>query len=41
MELSEALESNYPINHIKGIKEVEYTDDNGIKHTKKYIKGAR
>lgn len=41
MELSEAVESNCPINHIKGIKEVEYTDENGIKQTKKYIKGAR
>lgn len=41
MELSEALESNYPIKHIKGIKEVEYIDDNGEKQSKKYIKGAR
>ncbi len=41
MELSEALESDFPIDHTKGIKEVEYTDENGKKQTKKYIKGAR
>lgn len=41
MELSEVVDSKCPIKHIKDIKEVEYTDDNGIKQTKKYIKGAR
>lgn len=41
MELTEALDSNYPVSHIKDIKEVEYFDDNGVKQTKKYIKGAR
>lgn len=40
MELSEALESNCPINH-KSVKEVEYKDENGNLQTKKYIKGAR
>lgn len=41
MELSEALEGDCPIDHTKGIKEVEYIDENGKKQTKKYIKGAR
>lgn len=41
MELSEALEGDCPIDYTKGIKEVEYTDENGKKQTKKYIKAAR
>lgn len=38
MELSEAISTCHPI---KGVKEVEYTDENGQKCTKKYVKGAR
>lgn len=41
MELSEAEKSNFSIKTIKGIKEVEYEDENGEIQTKKYIKGAR
>lgn len=41
MELSAALECDCNIDYSKGIKEVEYTDENGKKQTKKYIKGAR
>lgn len=40
MDLSDAIDSNCLKNN-KGIKEVEYIDDNGIKQTKRYIKGAR
>lgn len=41
MSLSEAAESNLPIDYTRGVKEVEYTGENGIKQVKKYIKGAR
>ena len=40
MELSEVTDPKSLINN-KGIKEVEYTDENGKKAVKKYIKGAR
>lgn len=38
MELSEAIENNLDT---QSLKEVETTDDNGIKQTKRYVKGAR
>ena len=41
MELSEATEAGISLQTAKGIKEVEYEDENGEKQTKKYIKGAR
>lgn len=41
MELSEATEAGISLQGSKGIKEVEYQDENGVKRTKKYIKGAR
>ena len=40
MELSEASAADINISNIE-IKEVDYEDENGIKLTKKYIKGAR
>lgn len=40
MELSDAVDNNC-IKNNKGIKEVEYIDDNGVKRTKRYLKGAR
>lgn len=41
MELAEAREAGISLSACKGIKEVEYEDENGTKQTKKYIKGAR
>lgn len=41
MELSEASKADMAVSYSKGIKEVEYEDENGVKQTKKYIKGAR
>lgn len=41
MELTEAREAGVSAAVCKGIKEVEYEDENGTKQTKKYIKGAR
>ena len=41
MELTEAREAGVSEFVCKGIKEVEYEDENGTKQTKKYIKGAR
>ena len=41
MELSEASKTDMAVSYSKGIKEVEYEDENGEKRTKKYIKGAR
>lgn len=41
MELTEAREAGVSVSACKGIKEVEYEDENGTKQTKKYIKGAR
>lgn len=41
MELTEATEAGISLQGSKGIKEVEYEDENGVKRTKKYIKGAR
>ena len=41
MELSEASKADMAVSYSKGIKEVEYEDENGEKQTKKYIKGAR
>lgn len=41
MELAEATEAGIPVKDLNGIKEVEYEDENGVKQTKKYIKGAR
>lgn len=41
MELAEAAEAGIADKANKGIKEVEYEDENGEKKTKKYIKGAR
>lgn len=41
MELTEATEAGISVHTAKGIKEVEYQDENGEKQTKKYIKGAR
>ena len=41
MELSELEETNISVKTIKGVKEVEFEDENGNKQTKKYIKGAR
>lgn len=40
MELSQDVDINC-LKHSKGIKEVEYIDENGIKQIKRYIKGAR
>lgn len=41
MELAEASKADMAVSYSKGIKEVEYEDENGVKQTKKYIKGAR
>lgn len=41
MELTEATEAGISVHTAKGIKEVEYEDENGVKQSKKYIKGAR
>lgn len=41
MELAEATEAGISLQTAKGIKEVEYEDENGEKQTKRYIKGAR
>lgn len=41
MELVEATEAGISVHTAKGIKEVEFEDENGVKQTKKYIKGAR
>lgn len=43
MELSEAREAGISTLTAvaKGIKEIEYMDENGIKQTKRYVKGAR
>lgn len=41
MELTEATEAGISVKSSKGIKEVEFEDENGIRQTKKYIKGAR
>lgn len=41
MELTEAREAGVSVSACKGIKEVEYEDENGTKQTKKYIKGVR
>lgn len=40
MELAEAFKADMVVSYFKGIKEVEYEDENGVKQTKKYIKGA-
>lgn len=41
MELTEANDAGISVSSCKGIKEVEYEDENGDKKIKKYIKGAR
>lgn len=41
MELTEATQAGISVRSSKGIKEVEFEDENGVKQSKKYIKGAR
>lgn len=41
MEFAEATEAGISVHTAKGIKEVEFEDENGVKQIKKYIKGAR
>lgn len=41
MEFTEAFNSGCSLSSAKGIKQVEYDDENGNKQMKKYIKGAR